>query len=50
MQCTETKGLHEKSDDRLWEVRNFRELKRRDLLLLRDKPVFFDLQLLDFGV
>src|SRR6266568_7514517 len=35
---------------RLREVPNFRELKRRDLLLLRDKFVFLDLQLLDFRV
>src|SRR5882672_2149545 len=35
---------------RLREVPNFRELKRRDLLLLRDKLVFLDLQLLDFRV
>src|SRR5260370_6015916 len=35
---------------RLRELPNFRELKRRDLLLLRDKLVFLDLQLLDFRV
>jgi hypothetical protein len=32
---------------RLREVPNCRELKRRDLLLLRDRLVFLDLQLLD---
>src|SRR6202011_3503254 len=35
---------------RLREVTNSRELKRRDLLLLRDKPVFLDPQLLDLRV
>src|SRR3981189_1995750 len=35
---------------RLREVPNFRELKRRDLLLIRNKRVFLDLQLLDFRV
>src|SRR5260370_20219388 len=35
---------------RLREVPNFRELRRRDLLPLRDKLVFLDLQLLDFRV
>src|SRR5258707_2647092 len=35
---------------RLREVPNFRELKRRDLQLLRDKLVFLDPQLLDFRV
>jgi len=35
---------------RLREVPNFRELKAGDLLLLRDKLVFLDLQLLDFRV
>src|SRR5580692_525503 len=35
---------------RLRELPNFRELKRGDLLLLRNKLVFLDLQLLDFRV
>src|SRR5712672_1450357 len=35
---------------RLRELPNFRELKRRDLLLLRAKLVFLDPQLLDFRV
>src|ERR1700730_5201688 len=35
---------------RLRQVPNFRELRRRDLLLLRDKLVFFDFQLFDFRV
>src|SRR4051794_4372229 len=35
---------------RVRQVPNFRELTRRDLLLLRDKLVFLDLQLLDFRV
>jgi hypothetical protein len=35
---------------KLREVPDFRELKRRTLLLLRDKPVFLDPQLLDFSV
>src|ERR1700756_2007678 len=33
---------------RLRQMPNFRELKRRDLLLLRAELVFLDLQLLDF--
>src|SRR5882757_1579743 len=35
---------------RLREVPNFRELKRRESVLVRDKFVFLDLQLLDFRV
>src|SRR5882757_7776679 len=35
---------------RLRELPNFRKLKRRDLLLLRDKLMFLDLQLLDLRV
>src|ERR1700752_2437579 len=35
---------------KLRQVPDFREPKKRDLLLLRDKPVFIDPQLLDFRV
>jgi hypothetical protein len=35
---------------RLRKVANYRELKRRELLLLRDKFAFLDPQLLDFRV
>ena len=50
MQSTETKGLEEKLDDETSVSAGFSGIKKRDLLLLRDKPVFLDLQLLDFRV
>ena len=50
MQNTETKGLEEKLDDETSVSAGFSGIKKRDLLLLRDKPVFLDLQLLDFRV
>ena len=49
MQCTETKGLDEKLDDKTSGNAGFLGIKKRDLLL-RDKPVFLDPQLLDFPV
>ncbi len=50
MQSTETKGLEEKLDDETSVSVGFSGIKKRDLLLLRDKPVFLDPQLLDFRV
>jgi len=35
---------------KLRQVPDFRDYKKRDLLLLRDEPVFLDPQLLDFRV
>jgi len=48
MKATETKGLEEKLDDETSVSAGFSGIKKRDLLLLRDKPVFLDPQLLDF--
>jgi len=48
MRSTETKGLEEKLDDETSVSAGFSGIKKRDLLLLRDKPVFLDPQLLDF--
>jgi hypothetical protein len=50
MQSTETKGLEEKLDDETSVSAGFSGIKKWDLLLLRDKPVFLDSQLLDFRV
>ena len=50
MQGTETKGLERKLDDENSGNAGFSGIKKRDLLLLRDKPVFLDPQLLDFRV
>ena len=50
MQSTETKGLEEKLDDETSVSAGFSGIKKRDLLLLRDKPVFLDPQLLNFRV
>jgi hypothetical protein len=50
MQGTETKGLEEKWSDGIPGSAGFPGIKRRDLLLLRDKPVFLDPQLLNFRV
>jgi hypothetical protein len=49
MQRTETKGLDEKLDDKTSGNAGFLGIKKRDLLL-REKPVFLDPQLLDFPV
>jgi len=49
MQSTETKGLEGKLDDETSVSAGFSGIKKRDLLL-RDKPVFLDPQLLDFPV
>ena len=48
MQSTETKGLEEKLDDGNPTSVGFPRIERRDLLLLGDKPVFLDPQLLNF--
>jgi len=48
IQSTETKGLEEKLDDENFGKCRISGIKKRDLLLLRDKPVFLDPQLLDF--
>jgi hypothetical protein len=48
MQSTETKGLEEELDDETSVSAGVSGAKKRDLLLLRDKPVFLDPQLLDF--
>jgi hypothetical protein len=48
MQTTETKGLEGKLDDETSVSAGFSGIKKRDLLLLRDKPAFLDPQLLDF--
>ena len=48
MQGTETKGLEEKVDDGIPASVGLSGINKRDLLLLRDKPVFLDPQLLDF--
>jgi hypothetical protein len=50
MQGTETKGLEEKLDDGIPASAGFPGIERRDLLLLRDKPVFLDPQVLNFRV
>jgi hypothetical protein len=50
MQSTETKGLEEKWDDGNPTSAGFPGVERRALLLLRDKPVFLDPQLLNFRV
>ena len=50
MQNIKTKGLEEKLDDETSVSAGFSGIKKRDLLLLRDKPVFLDPQLLDFRV
>jgi hypothetical protein len=50
MQSAETKGLEEKLDDETPVSAGFSGSKKRDLLLLRDKPVFLDPQLLNFRV
>jgi hypothetical protein len=50
MQSTETKGVEEKLDDETSGSTGFSGIKKKDLLLLRDKPVFLDPQLLDFPV
>jgi hypothetical protein len=50
MQSTETKGLGEKLDDETSAPAGFSGINQSDLLLLRDKPVFLDPQLLDFRV
>jgi hypothetical protein len=50
LQSTETKGLEEKLDDETSVSAGFSGIKKRDLLLLGDKPVFLDPQLLDFRV
>ena len=47
---TETEGLEEKLDDETSVSAGFSGIKNRDLLLLGDKPVFLDPQLLDFRV
>ena len=49
MQSTETKGVEKKLNDGIPASAGFPGIERRDLLL-RDKPVFFDPQLLDFRV
>src|SRR6266849_1023231 len=49
MQSTETKGLEERLDDETWVSAGFSGNKKRDLLLLRVKPVFLDHQMLDFS-
>ncbi len=49
MQSTETKGSEEKWDDGNQTSVGFPPIERRDLLLLRDKPVFLDPQLLNFS-
>ena len=48
MRSAETKGLEEKLDDETSVSAGFSGIKKRDLLLLRDKLVFLDPQLLDF--
>ena len=50
MQSTETKGVEEKLDDETSGSAGFSGIKKKDLLLLRDKPVFLDPQLLNFRV
>ena len=50
MQSTETKGVEQKLDDETSGSAGFSGIKKKDLLLLRDKPVFLDPQLLDFPV
>ena len=50
MQSIKTKGLEDKWDDETSVSAGFSGIKKRDLLLLRDKSVFLDPQLLDFRV
>jgi hypothetical protein len=50
MQTTETKGLEEKLDDGIPASAGFPGTERRDLLLLGDKPMFLDPQVLNFRV
>jgi hypothetical protein len=50
MQSIETKGVEEKLDDETSGSAGFSGIKKKELLLLRDKPVFLDPQLLDFPV
>jgi hypothetical protein len=50
MQSTETKGVEEKLDDETSGSAGFSGIKKKELLLLKDKPVFLDPQLLDFPV
>jgi hypothetical protein len=50
MQSTEKEGLEERLDDETSGSAEFPGIKKRDLLPLRDKPVFLDPQLLDFRV
>jgi len=50
MQSTEKEGLEGRWDDETSGIAEFPGTKKRDLLLLRDKPVFLDPQLLDFRV
>ena len=50
MQSTEKEGLEGRFDDETSGIAEFPGIKKRDLLLLRDKPVFLDPQLLDFRV
>jgi hypothetical protein len=50
MQSAETKGLEEKLDDGIPASAGFPGIKRRDLLLRSDKPVFPDPQVLNFRV
>src|ERR1700674_5125590 len=50
MQSTEPKGLEERLDDETSASAEFSGIRKRDLPLLRDKPVFLDPQLLNFRV
>jgi hypothetical protein len=50
MQSTETKDLEEKLDDGIPASAGFPGIEGSDLLLLRDKPVFLDPQMLNFRV
>jgi hypothetical protein len=50
MQSTETKGLEEKWNDGTSTSAGFPGVEKRELLLLRDEPVFLDPQLLNFRV
>jgi hypothetical protein len=50
VQGIETQRLEGKLDDETSGSAGFSEIKKRELLLLRDKPVFLDPQLLDFRV
>lgn len=48
MQSTEPKGLEERLDDETSASAGLSGIRKRDLPLLRDKPVFLDPQLLNF--